>query len=115
TFEPEKEFETLIEYEDGEGGALISGAIDIVRQDDPPRVTLVDFKSGDPDSERHQNLDEEEMRLQVTLYAIAAKKELQYQPEQGLVRYLDADEAKAELRVPLDMNALDGAKSTVTK
>jgi len=115
TFEPEKEFETLIEYEDGEGGALISGAIDIVRQDDPPRVTLVDFKSGDPDSERHQNLDEEEMRLQVTLYAIAAKKELQYQPEQGLVRYLDADEAKAELRVPLDVNALDGAKSTVTK
>jgi len=115
TFEPEKEFETLIEYEDGEGGALISGAIDIVRQDDPPRVTLVDFKSGDPDSERHQNLDEEEMRLQVTLYAIAAKKELQYQPEQGLVRYLDADEAKAELRVPLDVDALDGAKSTVTK
>ena len=33
TFEPEKEFETLIEYGDGEGGALISGAIDIVRQD----------------------------------------------------------------------------------
>lgn len=82
TFEPEKEFETLIEYEDGSGGVLVSGAIDIVRQDDPPRVTLIDFKSGDPDSDRHQKLDEEEMKLQVSLYAVAAKKELEYQPEQ---------------------------------
>jgi len=55
TFEPEKEFETLIEYEDGNGGALISGAIDIVRQDNPPRVTLIDFKSGDPESDKHQS------------------------------------------------------------
>ncbi len=116
TFEPEKEFETLVEYEDGNGGALISGAIDIVRQDDPPRVTLVDFKSGDPDSDRHQQLDEEEMQLQVTLYAIAAKKELQYQPEQGLVRYLDAeDKSKAELPVPLDDTALANAKATVAR
>lgn len=116
-FEPEKEFETLVEYEDGDGGALISGAIDIVRQDNPPRVTLVDFKSGEPDSEKHQNLDEEEMRLQVTLYAIAAKKELQYQPEQGLVRYLDVkrDDPKGELHVPLDKLALDQAKNTVAR
>ena len=28
-FEPEKAFETLIEYPDGDGGALISGAIDL--------------------------------------------------------------------------------------
>ena len=34
TFEPEKEFETLFEYGDGEGSAMISGAIDIVRRDD---------------------------------------------------------------------------------
>lgn len=116
TFEPEKEFETLVEYEDGNGGALISGAIDIVRLDNPPRVTLVDFKSGDPDSDRHQQLDEEEMQLQVTLYAIAAKNELQYQPEQGLVRYLDAeDKSKAELSVPLDDTALANAKATVAR
>jgi DNA helicase-2/ATP-dependent DNA helicase PcrA len=115
-FEPEKEFETLIEYEDGEGGALISGAIDIVRQDDPPRVTLIDFKSGDPDSDSHQKLDEEEMQLQVALYAVAAKKELQYQPDQGLVRYLDADDkAKSELQVPLDDASLKGAKKTVAQ
>lgn len=114
TFEPEKEFETLIEYEDGSGGALVSGAIDIVRQDDPPRVTLIDFKSGDPDSDRHQKLDEEEMKLQVSLYAVAAKKELEYQPEQGLVRYLDAeDKEKSELCVPLDEHALAQAKQEV--
>jgi DNA helicase-2/ATP-dependent DNA helicase PcrA len=90
TFEPEKEFETLVEYEDGSGGALISGAIDIVRQD--------------------------EMQLQVALYAVAAKKELEYQPEQGMVRYLDAeDPAKAELRVPIDEEALAAAKSRVAK
>jgi DNA helicase-2/ATP-dependent DNA helicase PcrA len=116
TFEPEKEFETLIEYEDIEGGALISGAIDIVRQDDPPRVTLIDFKSGDPESDKHQRLDEEEMRLQVALYAVAAKKELEYQPEQGLVRYLDAeDKTKCELKVPLDDPALTEAKKTVAQ
>jgi len=106
-FEPEKEFETLIEYEDEKGGALISGAIDIVRQDNPPRVTLIDFKSGDPESDLHQKLDDEQIRLQVALYAVAAKKELEYQPEQGLVRYLDAhDPSRAELCVPLGEKAL---------
>ncbi|MGD0350139.1 MAG: ATP-dependent DNA helicase [Verrucomicrobiota bacterium] len=116
TFEPEKEFETLIEYEDIEGGALISGAIDIVRQDNPPRVTLIDFKSGDPESDKHQKLDEEEMRLQVALYAVAVKKELEYQPEQGLVRYLDAeDKTKSELKVPLDDASLKEAKKIVAQ
>lgn len=116
TFEPEKEFESLIEYEDGSGGALVSGAIDVVRQDDPPRVTLIDFKSGDPDSDLHQKLDEKQMQLQVGLYAVAVKKELEYQPEQGLVRYLDADDpAKTELRVPLDEKSLDVAKRTVAE
>src|SRR5204862_3098401 len=86
-FEPEKEFETLIEYPDGNGGALISGAIDLVRQDDPPRVTLIDFKSGNQEADA-KKLDEDEMRLQVGLYALAAKTELEYQPERGLVRYL---------------------------
>jgi ATP-dependent DNA helicase UvrD/PcrA len=113
-FEPEKEFETLIDYEDQEGGALISGAIDIVRQDDPPRVTLIDFKSGDPDSDNHQQLDEKEMKLQVAIYAIAAKRELEYQPEHGLVRYLDPDDkAKRELKVPLDSTTIEQARTLV--
>ena len=119
SFEPEKEFETLVEYADGEGGALISGAIDIVRQDDPPRVTLIDFKSGEPQSDRHQKLNEEEMQVQVALYAVAAKKELQYQPEQGLVRYLDVDpkddKSKTELRVPLDSESLEKVNRMVAQ
>lgn len=114
TFEPEKSFETLVDYEDGEGGVLVSGAIDVVRRDNPPRVSLIDFKSGDPDSDKHDKLDEDEMRLQVALYAVAAKKELEYQPEQGLVRYLDAeDPAKAELNVPLNQASLEAATKLV--
>lgn len=113
-FEPEREFETLVEYEDKPGGALIGGAIDVVRQDNPPRVTLIDFKSGDPDSDKHQKLDDEEMKLQVALYALAAKKELEYQPEQGLVRYLGAEDVgKSELQVPLDSDSLASAKKKV--
>jgi DNA helicase-2/ATP-dependent DNA helicase PcrA len=115
-FEPEKVFETLVEYEIGEGGALISGAIDLVRQDDPPRVTIIDFKSGDPDSDKHQKLDQEEMQLQIALYALAAKNELEYQPDQGLVRYLDAeDKAKSELVVPLDEKTLQASKKVVSQ
>lgn len=115
-FEPEKEFETLVEYEDGEGGAMVSGAVDIVRLDDPPRVTLIDFKSGEPNSDRHQSLDEYEMRLQVGIYAVAAKKELEYEPEKGLVRYLDVEYGAGEngqLEVPLDREAVQAAKRTV--
>jgi DNA helicase-2/ATP-dependent DNA helicase PcrA len=116
TFEPEKEFETLVEYEDGHGGALISGAIDIVRQDNPPRVTLIDFKSGDSESDKHQHLNEEEMQFQVALYAVAAKRELQYQPGQGLVRYLDPDDkAKAELRITFDGDTLQNVKKRVAE
>lgn len=115
-FEPEKEFETLVEYEDEHGGALISGAIDVVRKDDPPRVTLVDFKSGEPESDKHQKLSEQEMQFQVALYAVAAKKELQYQPDQGLVRYLDSDDkAKSELRIPFDVDTLRSVRSRVAQ
>jgi DNA helicase-2/ATP-dependent DNA helicase PcrA len=114
TFEPEKSFETLIEYGDMEGGVLVSGAIDVIRRDNPPQVTLVDFKSGDPDSDKHQKLDEQEMRLQVALYAVAAKKEMEYKTDHGLVRYLDAgDPSKSELNVPLHDAALKEARKLV--
>ncbi len=113
TFEPEKAFETLIEYPNQDGGALITGAIDIVRQDDPPRVTLIDFKSGD-DKEDAKKLDAAEMALQIGIYAIAARSELEYEPEQGMVRYLDSGPTeKAELKVPLDAKSLEKAKNTV--
>ncbi len=109
-FEPEREFETLLEEEK----VLVSGAIDVVRLDDPPRVTLIDFKSGESESEALAKLDEEEMRLQVSLYGVAAKKELEYEPERGLVRYLDEnDPEKRELEVPLNANALREAQRIV--
>lgn len=114
-FEPEKPFETLVEYPDGEGGALVTGAIDIVRQDDPPRVTLIDFKSGDEKIDA-KKLDEEEMALQIGIYAVAAKSELEYEPEQGIVRYLDSGPyEKAELIVPLNPKTLESSKKTVSE
>jgi DNA helicase-2/ATP-dependent DNA helicase PcrA len=53
--------------------------------------------------------------LQVAIYAIAAKKELEYQPEQGLVRYLDADDDRRELDVPLDDASVCGATVLVSE
>ncbi len=109
-FEPEREFETLLEAEE----VLISGAIDVIRLDNPPRVTLIDFKSGQAESDVSSKLDEEEMKLQVSLYGLAAKHELEYDPEQGLVRYLaEADPKKQEVHVPLDAAALAQARKTV--
>ncbi|MGD9728653.1 MAG: PD-(D/E)XK nuclease family protein, partial [Nitrospiraceae bacterium] len=114
-FEPEKSFETLVEYPDGEGGALVAGAIDIVRQDDPPRVTLIDFKSGDERTDA-KKLDEEEMALQVGIYAVATKSELEYEPEQGMVRYLDSGpNEKAELIIPLNRKTIEKSKRAVSE
>ncbi len=115
SFEPEKSFETLIEYPDGDGGALVSGSIDLIRQIDPPRASLIDFKSGEPGSDGRK-LDEEEMKLQVAIYGIAAKTELEYEPDQGLVRYLGAEEGdERELRVPLDREAIGQARHLVAR
>ena len=109
-FEPEREFETLLEAEE----ILISGAIDVIRLDNPPRVTLIDFKSGQAESDVSSKLDEEEMKLQVSLYGLAAKRELEYDPEQGLVRYLGEDDpTKQEIAVPLDEAALAQARKVV--
>ncbi|MBN1856207.1 MAG: ATP-dependent helicase [Dehalococcoidia bacterium] len=115
-FEPEKEFETLVDCGEAIGGVLVSGAIDVVRLDDPPRVALIDFKSGEPDSDLHMKLDENEMQLQVALYAIGAKRELEYQPEAGLVRYLDAgNAASGEMSVPLNASSLQNAENIVAE
>jgi DNA helicase-2/ATP-dependent DNA helicase PcrA len=109
-FVPEREFETLVEEEQ----VLISGAVDLVRLDDPPRVTLIDFKSGHAESDAALNLQEEEMRLQLAIYGLAARRELEYEPERGLVRYLgETDPARRELAVMLDDAALDGARRLI--
>ena len=109
-FEPEREFETLIEEEQ----LLVSGAIDIVRLDDPPRVTLIDFKSGEAESDIATKLTEEELKLQVGIYGLAAKHELEYEPDRGLVRYLGEDDpTKREMGITLDESAIAGARKTV--
>src|SRR6266511_6144150 len=110
TFEPEREFETLIE----EQQVLVSGAIDVIRLDDPPRVTIIDFKSGEADSDLATRLDEGEMRLQIGLYGLAAKRELQYEPDRGVVRYLGEDDPqKRQVDVSLDQESLTAAVEVV--
>ena len=55
------------------------------------------------------------MKLQVAIYALAAKKELEYQPEQGLVRYLGAHNGdRKELKVPLDAREIENARKSVS-
>jgi len=111
-FEPERAFETLIE----EADTLISGAMDVIRLDDPPRVTLIDFKSGEPASDLAMKLDEDEMKLQVMLYGLAARHELEYEPDLGVVRYLDAaDDGRDELQIPLDAATLERARAVVVE
>lgn len=112
TFEPEREFEVLLPEEN----VLLTGAIDVVRRDDPPQVTIIDFKSGDADSDRHQGLSQDEMRMQVSIYAVAAKQELEYEPGEGLVRYLgEKDKSKRQLSVPLDARVIESSRKEVAE
>lgn len=97
-FQPEREFETLIPEEQ----LLVSGAIDVVRLDNPPRVTIIDFKSGDSDEDNGSGLSAELMELQIGVYGVAAKHELEYEPRNGLIRYIGEDNPnRAERRVDL--------------
>ena len=105
-FHPEKEFETLIEEEK----LLVSGAIDVVRLDDPPRVTIIDFKSGDSRRGNSSGLTEELMAMQIGVYGVAARRELEYEPRSGLIRYVGEDDSeRAERSVDLG----DGQLSVV--
>lgn len=98
-FEPEKEFETLIPDEN----MLITGTIDLIRLDDPPRVTILDFKSGDSEEETGSGLTRELMAIQVGVYGLAACHELEYDPQHGLVRYIgERNPLNRELSVDLD-------------
>ena len=97
-FHPEQEFETLVE----EQNLLVSGAIDVVRLDDPPRVTIIDFKSGDSRRANASGLTEELMAMQIGVYGVAAKRELEYEPRSGLIRYIGEDDPeRAERTVDL--------------
>jgi DNA helicase-2/ATP-dependent DNA helicase PcrA len=111
-FEPEREFETLIE----EAAVLVSGSIDLIRLDDPARVSIIDFKSGHAESDARMSLDEDEMRLQITMYGLAARKELEYEAESGLVRYLgETEDGRRELPVDLNEQALTAARNVIVQ
>ena len=73
-YEPEREFKTLFPDEK----LLIAGTIDVLRLDDLPRVTIIDFKSGDAKEQTGSGLTEELMALQIGVYGLAAKHELEY-------------------------------------
>lgn len=109
-FEPEKPFETLFPEE----GVLISGAIDLVRLNDPPRVTLIDFKSGNAAGDNTSGLSTEMMEMQLSVYGIAARKELEYEPDEGLIRYIGEDDAtKKEVGVALNEEQLQDVRQRV--
>ena len=111
-FEPEKEFETIIPNEE----LLISGAIDVVRLDDPPRVSIVDFKSGNNEAENGSGLSRELMALQVGVYGLAARQELQYEPEHGLIRYIgERDRDRRQVEVALDETRLEEVRGEIVR
>ena len=109
-FEPEKEFETFIPEE----SMLVSGAIDVVRLDDPPRVSIVDFKSGDATNDTGSGLSRDLMKLQLAIYGLAARAELEYEPQQGLIRYVgESDPKLRELRVDLREDHLADVRQVI--
>ncbi len=109
-FEPEKEFETLIPEEN----LLISGAIDLVRLDDPPKVSIVDFKSGDAQEDTGSGLSRDLMALQIGVYGLAAKDELQYDPQRGLIRYIgERNDDLRQVEVVLNDEELSRVRSEV--
>ena len=111
-FEPEKEFETLIADEN----LLVAGTIDVVRLDDPPRVSIVDFKSGDAEEETGTGLSRELMKLQIGIYGLAARDELEYDPEHGLIRYIgERKREKRQVEVNLDAAELARVRDVIVK
>lgn len=108
-FEPEKPFETLFPEEK----VLVTGAIDVVRLDAPPRVTLIDFKSGRSEGSS-SGLSEQMMAMQLGIYGVAAKGEMEFEPDLGLVRYIgERDASKREMPVQLSEEALAKVRKDV--
>ena len=81
----------------------------MVRLDDPPMISIVDFKSGDADDETGSGLSRELMRLQIGIYGLAARDELEYDPKHGLIRYIGENDAERR-QVKVDLNDDDLAK-----
>ena len=111
-FEPEREFETLIPNEN----LLIAGAIDVVRLDDPPRISIIDFKSGDADEDTGSGLSRELMAMQIGVYGLAARDELEYDPQHGLIRYIgERDAQRRQLDVGLTDRQLSDVRDEIVR
>lgn len=111
-FEPEKEFETLI----ADNNVLISGTIDVLRLDDPPRVSILDFKSGNREDETGSGLNRQLMGLQIGIYGLAATDELEYEPKNGLVRYIgERDPTRRQMEVDLDDPQLANVRKEIVE
>ena len=108
-FEPEKAFESLFPEE----RLLVTGSIDVVRLDAPPRVTLVDFKSGGSQGNA-SGLSKQMMAMQLGIYGLAAQGEMEFEPDLGLVRYIgEPDVAKREMPVQMSPEALAEVRASV--
>ena len=111
-FEPDKAFETLIP----EVGLLVGGAIDVIRLDDPPSVTILDFKSGDSDHQTGSGLTRDLMRTQIGVYCLAARRELECETKHGLVRYIgEPDPRLAEFAVDLADEQLTAVQTELSE
>ena len=87
-----------------------------MRLDDPPRISIVDFKSGDSEEETSSGLNRKLMELQIGVYGLAARDELEYDPQHGLIRYIGErrpDRRQAE--VDLDDKQLEGVRREIVR
>ena len=67
----------------------------------------MDFKSGASDEETGSGLNRELMELQIGVYGLAARDELEYDPQHGLVRYIgERDPLRRQMEVNLDEGRL---------
>lgn len=104
TYKAEVPFEILIRSEETEGTALVSGAIDLLERRDPQtnelvQVDIIDFKTGDqPDYESEEMRDN---KLQVRLYGLATRTELDPETGKGFIHYLDPEDGGRE---PVDLS-----------
>ena len=111
-FEPEREFEAMLPEED----LLVSGSIDLLRLDAPPRVAIIDFKSGEHGETRQSGLSDDLMQLQIGIYGVAARHELEYEPDTGLVRYIgESDPQRRETRIALNDDEIAAARERIVE
>ena len=80
-FLPEKEFETQI----SETSCPFQVPLILLDSNNPPRVTIIDFKSGENSDQSTSGLSTEMMRQQVGIYGLAAKHELEFVPDRVFI------------------------------